>query len=49
MKTQTTRTSPNYGLILTIIISVLFWFGIINVLFGQQIKAWVFSMLSLIL
>lgn len=46
MKTPTTRIPPNYVLIAIIIGSVLFWLGVIHVLFGQQIKDWFFSVLS---
>jgi len=48
MKAQTTRTPPNYGLILIIVTSVLFWLGILKVFFGQQIKDWIMSIFSVI-
>ncbi len=46
MKAQTTRTSPNYVLIAIILASLLFWIGIIKVFFGQQIKDFIFSVIS---
>ncbi len=49
MKTSTTRIPPNYVLIVIIVTSVLFWLGVVKVLFGQQIKDLIFSVLSSIL
>ncbi len=49
MKTQSTRIPPNYVLIVIILTSVLFWLGVVKVLFGQQIKDWIFSIISSIL
>jgi hypothetical protein len=46
MKAQTTRTSPNYALLLIIIASMIFWLGIIKVFFGQQIKEWFLAIIS---
>jgi hypothetical protein len=48
MKSQTTRTSPNYALLLIIIASMIFWLGIIKVFFGDQIKEWIFSIISML-
>lgn len=38
MKAHTTRTPPNYGLILIIVSLLFFWLGIVKVFFGEQIK-----------
>jgi uncharacterized membrane-anchored protein len=48
MKAHSTRTPPNYALILIIVSSMIFWLGIIKVFFGHEIKEWIKSILSLI-
>jgi len=47
MKTHT-RTSPNYGLLIALVSSLLFWLGIIKVFFGHQIKEMISFLISAI-
>ncbi len=41
MKTHTTRTRPNYGILVTLITSILFWTVIIKIFLADQIKEWI--------
>ncbi len=49
MKAHTTRTPPNYGLILIIVSLLFFWLGIVKVFFGEQIKELIHYVMQVII